>query len=1674
MAAALPPGASPSQGSPAQAAPLADVPPPVDPAAFGADALPPPPPPIADTGEVPPAAAPPEAAGIQPAPGTFVTTTAADAPVAQVMIDPNKKEGPKKEFMAAVKSYEEIVGGNVIRGKMYLESKPQYEAGGPMGMGGGGFDRPMGMGYQGPMPYPPPMGMGGGYDRPPMGYDGQMGGYGYDRPPMGGYGYDRPPPDMYGAPRDRPYSPDRGRYPPDYDRPPMDRRERPRNQRDDDYYYDELPKGRSETRMPVKQESANRAERVIQKIRQDIEAFDKDEGGVEDATNVPGSKPSESMERKPRTGPTRALWKATDDYEDEPPPARRSPRQRSSSHRSRDDGDDYDDYDDKRRSRSKRSKSRHDYDDEDRPRRGRSRRDESSSSSSSDGRRQRRKRHDSDDYDRGRSSSRRRRDSEDYGDKRAKRSRSRSKRRDEEDGDRASPRPRKGKGGEGLVSRPTDDRNFMQAGMLYRYESQPLMLVKGDVYKKEEAAAPAQEAGQEGGQKEEEGAPQQARFLSPDQYQDFLLGVRAGRRPLGYPVRATPSAVAEELGRYHDFLGSVMPEDAPRDAMAAEVGKYHSFMLGAGNAPSRENKFTEFLLASDKGVARVVKPVPPAEAAQGAAGSRLPPGYQSFTVQAKPTVGAKLKEGAEGQQYHEFTVQAKPEQDEMARRSSSDNQFTMQTRPQRMPSRMKGERYEHMEDTPQLKTEWWSRAAGMYDDGRPPSRTRSMRGRRGLARSASPRMVSPRRKAYDDENGDAYQVTSLEMEGPISNQYAQMRISRRGRDPNRMYSATRRMSPNGYGGPPRRASPEMIGMGGMGMQLQGMQMQGMQGMQMQGMPMQGMPMQGMNMQPMGMQPMTMQPMGMPMQAMPMQAMPMQGMPVQYDPRSGRVPMRMDRRIHQILSQQPPGGRYNVPPMQVANAAMPVQAQDAMVFKYQIQNESRQRQADEGDSKEQGPATRDVLIETSKEVLVEKVLSSQEVQVAEKRVSKATSARVKTRSSAAATHDAGSKKNAEAQAEIEEQMPHVNFTRNPNYDSPPPGYPFPMGPFPGQSPMFPPAAPPQPVQTVSTTTVHTHQHHHHYHDDKKNYKIAYLLPRSGEVRRDQDRYEDQEPLGAAVGVQCLSLYERFMNWIYPETKQTEDVSLMTDADELDDRKRPGKKGKKAGKKGESEESKKGDKKGQGSESEAEAKAKAAEGADKDKKEGEGEEEKKKVPPVPPIPVNLPWQGHEYEYEEEIKPDGSRVGKYRYKGLGGAPKLPEEGATESIGMPSKEPVTFETTTTRMESDGQHFWQREIKPIPAGQRMEAMMPMKEMKGSHESYQRQVRQHPSMRSVSGPPRRSVQTTKKVHRSSEHGAVARAGGADNFVPEVQIRLDFGDTSDNSGSRGSKTKSDASAAWQPADMVVSYAHKSFDDKNMTDDEDEDDDDEMLPSGHVYGGHGSTKKLIRRGRKIRGMPNKEMMAYSMVVLVAVVGLALLITMTGHRSQARRTFGLDRHLVLNASKFKAFQAGPGSAAVRHLPRDYVKSACSDFYQFVCAHQNVTDSPRVVAHRALEDGVLGVIKGGSELSSTRSAPSTPRERASIYKKFVSEKNIDGKSFEKTLNMNVDQFFFVSYASSYCGNSPPAKPSHHSEVTNRDRHVFLHLTHFANETGVTRHRPNSKLNLRLRISDMPLITDV
>ncbi|KAL3206961.1 hypothetical protein MRX96_039791 [Rhipicephalus microplus] len=112
----------------------------------------------------------------------------------------------------------------------------------------------------------------------------------------------------------------------------------------------------------------------------------------------------------------------------------------------------------------------------------------------------------------------------------------------------------------------------------------------------------------------------------------------------------------------------------------------------------------------------------------------------------------------------------------------------------------------------------------------------------------------------------------------------------------------------------------------------------------------------------------------------------------------------------------------------------------------------------------------------------------------------------------------------------------------------------------------------------------------------------------------------------------------------------------------------------------------------------------------------------------------------------------------------------------------------------------------------------------------------------------------------------------------------------------------------------------------------------------------------------------------------------------------------------SEFKAVQAGPaysgfwnaappvckdarcltrGSAAVKRLSNDYLKSACADFYQFVCTHRNGTDSPRVIAHRALEDGVLNVIKAQDKFPELTTARHLYME--CLNKEAISERGWD-----------------------------------------------------------------------------------
>ncbi|KAL3206967.1 hypothetical protein MRX96_039796 [Rhipicephalus microplus] len=125
---------------------------------------------------------------------------------------------------------------------------------------------------------------------------------------------------------------------------------------------------------------------------------------------------------------------------------------------------------------------------------------------------------------------------------------------------------------------------------------------------------------------------QPARFLSPDQYEEFLLDVHAGKRRQGYP---------------YDSYDSV------------------------------EDKH------------------PPA-------------GYQSFAVQAKPqTLQVNSKE-----EHHGFHVQAVPSSP--PKPSTSGEVVAMQTMLRRTRSGRKGECYERVEDTSQLKTERWNRTLGGY------------------------------------------------------------------------------------------------------------------------------------------------------------------------------------------------------------------------------------------------------------------------------------------------------------------------------------------------------------------------------------------------------------------------------------------------------------------------------------------------------------------------------------------------------------------------------------------------------------------------------------------------------------------------------------------------------------------------------------------------------------------------------------------------------------------------------------------------------------------------------------------------------------------------------------------------------------------------------------------------
>ncbi|KAG0422262.1 hypothetical protein HPB47_001922, partial [Ixodes persulcatus] len=258
---------------------------------------------------------------------------------------------------------------------------------------------------------------------------------------------------------------------------------------------------------------------------------------------------------------------------------------------------------------------------------------------------------------------------------------------------------------------------------------------------------------------------------------------------------------------------------------------------------------------------------------------------------------------------------------------------------------------------------------------------------------------------------------------------------------------------------------------------------------------------------------------------------------------------------------------------------PIQAQKERdrLLKFMIQQDRRQQQApaqenNKEENKEKSPAkpeVKDANIETTKEQAAERVLSEANIQVTESRRSKGTTARVKTCVAASATHEAGATRNVELQAEMDEEeqkMWLANFSKDPAYAGlyagggfMPPGYPPP-----GSGYQLHQAYQAQALQlqqpsipVPSSYSVHTsrsHEHHHHHPSTKQGFKIAYLLPKNSERERSKtkpgdDLFEDQEPLGAAVGVQCQSLYERLLNWLYPDTKPTEDRSLMTDSEQL---------------------------------------------------------------------------------------------------------------------------------------------------------------------------------------------------------------------------------------------------------------------------------------------------------------------------------------------------------------------------------------------------------------------------------------------------------------------------------------------------------------------------------------------
>ncbi|CAN8010486.1 unnamed protein product [Ixodes pacificus] len=1363
------------------------------------------------------------------------------------MLFEQREEEPRqkmREYLQAVKCVEEYVGENLVRGKLIFESKPAREERlGPDGWPIRGMD-----GWDGQ----PMMGGSGGRSMDDGGLGrGRYGGKDYRRPSQGMDGRE------YGT---RPMGPD------------MRERDKQRFWKDpDELYYGELRRGPAETRIPIrrKSETHSRAELIIEKIRQDIEAFEKD---------VPIQGYDEPV--RPRSGGGR-VGKSREDFDiDDWRERRWSPR-------------DVEEVDPEGRFR----------------RTGRS--------MSSNG---------------------------------------------------------------AFIDARTRDKKLADADCVFRYESKPLLVVKPDAYRKEEAegaAGPGQEGGQPRRESADRGLDVPGGLDDLNDLQEFLLEARTR-------AKNGPQDMEDEFLPRREAAGSRFPHG-------------------------------ELAVQSNKGVGGVIRPVGNLSPTCGSSPRRgKTVGFQSFTVQAKPTLGvARLYADDD---VDSFAVQAIPEPREIC----SQEQLIRLTRQAAYRPAYEGSfcqpgpvRNEEQVE-PITKTEWRSWRVDDYEEpGRPHSR-------RTVVHHDSPRMVSAtlpiqQRRVYDEAVEGVLGCADYGMDEDAQ-QFLQINRARE-RGQAQMYQVPQRMvSPQGqfmcdeYMTVTRKRSPvQNIPMQPVPMQNVPMPcMQDMRGMPVQNVPMQMMPMKAVQRRGQSIS-------CVPMQGVHIRTVPMQIVPMQDDRRLVRVPMRIDRRLQQVILQQTRG----VPPVSAqmerrfVTPMPPIQAQNERdrLLKFMIQQDRRQQQAPaQEDNKEENkekspskPEVKDANIETTKEQVAERVLSDVNIQVTESRRSKGTTARVKTCVAASATHEAGTMRNVELQAEMDEEeqkMWLANFSKDPAYAGlyagggfMPPGFSYPP---PGSGYQLHQAYQTQALQlqqpsipVPSSYSVHTsrsHEHHHHHPSTKQGFKIAYLLPKSSEresskTKPGDDLFEDQEPLGAAVGVQCQSLYERLLNWLYPDTKPTEDRSLMTDSEQIleNSRKPPTSKNTK-------ETSKKEPTKGKGEKESIEAKRteeleeyeEQSEGKDQDKveekaagraekedddkekgtkserkgKKGEAkdskDENKKKGPSLdagssdkkdvdiekataktkqkrsvePPISVNLPWHGRDYEYEEQIKKDGTCVGKYTYKGLGGGPKFFHSPRSQLSPKPS---------------DKKNDWQYQLLP------------------SKRSEVIQEGQRPEV----------------------------SGESDSFVPEVQIRVDFNETPD---SRSKSKKSGLSDVWQAPNMVVSYAHKNFEKSSVSEEEDDDDDyTSILQSDPVHCHRGSTRKLLKRKGRHRRMADKELLAYSVAVVVAVVALTMVVALSSQRMHGNARFclvrpeglGLDHHLVFNLSNLRATRKDPnfrhaaptrcrdarcltrGLMFLKILGRNYSHRACSDFHSFVCEHPKFQVRPATASHDDLMEGLLAVIK-------------------------------------------------------------------------------------------------------------------